>query len=171
MPPKEVPANRNLADLAPAVRVAAERILAGMKERGFKAVQFDTLRTLERQSFLYGKGRMPEQCIEGGISAYWAWPTCPDGKVTKTMLSVHRLGLAFDIVENDASPWTASQSFWHTLGDLAVANGMVWGGSWSRFPDLPHCQWAKYPSTFDVTDLQLMEKDGIEAVWRKYHAT
>lgn len=170
MPPKEVPVNRDLNSLAPKVKQAAERVLAGMKDAGFKAIQFDCRRSTERQSFLFGKGRMPEQCIEQGISAYWAWPTCPDGKVTKTMGSVHRLGLAVDIVENDASPWVASQAFWHKLGELYVANDLVWGGSWTRFPDLPHGQWRQYPQTFDVTDLQLMEKNGIEAVWQKYHA-
>ena len=42
MPPKEVPVNRDLNALAPAVRVAAQRVLAGMKDAGFNA-KFDAM--------------------------------------------------------------------------------------------------------------------------------
>ena len=172
MPPTEVPVNRNLADLAPAVQKAAERVLAGMRARGFKAVQFDTLRTAERQNFLFGKGRTPEQCIEAGISAYWSWQTCPDGEVTKATYgdSWHNFGVAVDIVENDATPWTASQAFWHALSELAIENGFVWGGSWRRFPDLPHLQWGRCPISPTTDDKLLLETKGPSAVWAKYFA-
>jgi peptidoglycan L-alanyl-D-glutamate endopeptidase CwlK len=172
MPPKEVPVNRSLADLAPAVRVAAERVLAGMKADGFKCVQFDTLRSADRQNFLFGKGRTPEQCIEKGISAHWAWPTCPDGKVTKAThgQSWHAYGLAVDFVENDATPWTASQAFWHALSKHAIANGFTWGGSWTRFPDLPHCQWAKVPTGPPIEDILELQRNGPKSSWAKYHA-
>lgn len=173
MTPKEVPVNRSLADLAPAVRKAAERVLAGMKEDGFKCIQFDTLRTADRQSYLFGKGRTPEQCLEHGVSAYWAWPTCPDGKVTNATngQTWHNYGMAVDFVENDATPWTASQAFWHALSRHAVENGLLWGGSWRRFPDLPHTQWAKCPISPPLDDALELLKNGPEGIWKKYHAT
>lgn len=165
----EVPVNRHLGDLAPAVGKAASAVIAGMSLRGFKCVPFDTLRTEDRQACLYGKGRTPEQCIEVGISAYWA--NLREPVVTKTMLSWHRLGLACDFIENDSTPWTASQPFWHALGDLCVTHGLTWGGSWTRFPDLPHGQWAKCPTSPSADDFALLRTQGLPAVWQKYHAT
>jgi hypothetical protein len=169
----EVPANRDLAALAPKVRVAVEAVLAAMAVDGWKAVQFDTLRTHDRQAFLFGKGRKPEQLIEAGLSAYWSWPMCPDGKVTKAAFhtqSWHGYGLACDIVQNDKDPWVAPQAFWHAIGRHAQEHGLKWGGNWTRFPDLPHTQWALCPTSPSADDKLLLETKGLAAVWKKYGA-
>lgn len=169
----EVPVVRSLDVIAPQLKVAVLKVLAKMKEDGFNAIPFDTLRTADRQSFLYGKGRTPEQCIEMGVDPKWAWPTCPDGRVTKAasyLTSWHGFGLAVDIVENDATPWTAPQAFWHALGRHAMAQGLAWGGGWSRFPDLPHVQWGRTPMSPTPLDRALLQQDVMAVVWAKYHA-
>jgi len=173
MPPKNVPTNRDLAALAPKVRIAAERVLAGMKADGFKCVQFDTLRTRDRQAFLFGKGRTPEQLIERGLSAYWSWPTCADGVVTRAAWhteSWHGYGLACDFVENDKDPWVASQAFWAALGRHAIANGLRRDITVGGHLDLPHTQLATTPKSPTIDDRLLLESGGIGAVWRKYKA-
>ena len=171
---QEIPANRDLAALAPKVRLATEKVLAGMAAEGFKAKQYDTLRTQDRQAFLFGKGRTPEQLVDAGCtSVCFAWPTCADGKVTNCSQadqSWHGYGLAVDIVEDDATPWTAAQAFWHAVSTHGVAAGFVWGGSWKRFPDLPHLQWAKCPISPTEDDKLLLKTKGKEAVWAKYDA-
>lgn len=170
----EVLPNRSLEVVSPAVREAVNRIIAGMASEGWKAVQCDTLRTPERQSFLYGKGRTPEQCIEAKVDASYAWPTCPDGIVTKAAnpyKTWHGFGLAVDIVQDDATPWIAPQAFWNRLGWHASANKMFWGGAWVNLLDLPHTQWSRCPNGPSVEDRMLLEKSGIEAVWKKYGAS
>lgn len=165
-----IPANTSLDLLAPKVRLAADRVLAGMAAAGFKAVQFDTLRTNDRQGFLYGKGRTAEQLEAVGVKTVFAWPDCPDGIVTKAPKadqSWHGAGCAFDVVENDKSPWNAPQAFWNTLGTLARANGLAWGGDW-RFLDLPHCQARILPPSPTPTDRLLLAKNGVSAIWSKY---
>lgn len=147
--PAEVPVNRRIEDLAPKVQLACHSVLDGMKRRGFSAIQFDTLRTGDRQAFLAGKGRTAEQLIAAGVDPKWAWPDCPDGIVTKAFHladTPHAYGLAFDIVENDATPWTASPEFWQALGEECRAAGCKWGGDW-QFVDRPHCQYGKMPAS------------------------
>lgn len=170
---RDIPPVRDLAALAPAVRVAAERVLAGMVGAGWKAMPFDTLRTADRQAFLFGKGRTAEQCLEAGIDAKWAWPLCSDGKVTNAashLKSWHGFGLAVDIVQADATPWIAPQGFWNALGYHAVANRLTWGGAWRAMLDLPHCQWSRCPTSPTADDRWLYEHKGIEAVWQRYGA-
>lgn len=165
--------NRDLARLAPAVRVAAERVLASLAAEGHKAMAFDTIRSADRQAFLFGKGRTPEQCVEAGIDASWAWPTCADGIVTKAASpykSWHGFGLAVDIVQADATPWIAPQVFWQRLGWYASANKLYWGGAWVNILDLPHCQWSRCPNGPGIEDRRLLENEGMEAVWKKYLA-
>lgn len=147
--PAEVPVNRKIEDLAPKMQVACRSVLDGMKRRGFKAIQFDTLRTGDRQAFLAGKGRTAAQLVAAKVDPKWAWPDCPDGIVTKAFHLVdtpHAYSLAFDITENDATPWTASQAFWNAVGVECRTAGCRWGGDW-RFLDLPHCQIGTLPAS------------------------
>ena len=154
--PPEVPVTRSLARCAPkfaaAVQAMMVRLAGGLEER-----VFETLRTEERQAFLYGFGR-----------------TYDDGRGTVTnartsLKSWHGFGLACDVVEKDATPWSAPVGFWNQLGEAAEECGLTWGGRWTK-PDLPHVQWGKCPATPTEADRALCAAEGIEAVWRKYGA-
>jgi peptidoglycan L-alanyl-D-glutamate endopeptidase CwlK len=151
--PPEVPVNSSLDGLAPKVRGAALRIVARMQEQGFAVRIFETLRTAERQSFLYGFGRDYDD---------------GRGKVTKVASADdgwHFYGLAVDFVEDDKDPWTASQAFWRALGEAAEDEGMTWGGRW-KFLDVPHTQFGKCKVSPSDHARKLYAAGGKEAVWR-----
>src|SRR5688572_5940877 len=97
-PPREVPRIWSLDGLAPKMRRAVEAVLFDMK----KERVFETLRTDERQRFLYGFGREYDDII------------APRGPVTKAKTAMggwHFFGLGVDIVEDDATPWVAPNAF------------------------------------------------------------
>lgn len=172
MPRLHIPECHDPSLLAPKVRDAVEGVLREMQDRGFTAKIFETLRTPERQWYLYGKGRTAEQCLEMNVPPQYAWPTCPDGQVTKSPAAIkswHGYGLACDIVENDATPWLASQAFWNTLGASAKRHGLVWGGNW-KFLDLPHVQWGACPQSPKGSDALALKHHGTEYVWTNYRA-
>lgn len=154
--PPEVPVQRALDVCAPkfatAVRLMMEKMAGGLVEQ-----VFETLRTPERQKFLYGFGRDYDD---------------GRGKVTNAktnLMSWHGFGLAVDVVEKDGTPWDAPPTFWNAIGEAAVAQGLTWGGSWVK-PDLPHVQWGRCPASPTESDRVLYATQGIEAVWAKYGA-
>lgn len=154
--PPEVPVTRSLDPCAPrfaaAVRLMMAKLAGGLSEQ-----VFETLRTEQRQAFLYGFGRDYDD---------------GRGKVTNARTALnswHGFGLAVDIVEKDATPWDAPVTFWNLIGEAAVEQGLVWGGSWAK-PDLPHVQWGKCPASPTDDDRKLFTEHGMEAVWRKYGA-
>jgi hypothetical protein len=148
LPPAEVPRQSSLDRLAPAFRRAVEAVLADVP----RTRVFETLRTEERQAYLYGFGR---QYDDGR------------GPVTKAKSALngwHAFGLAADIVENDATPWTAPNAFWQSLGLAYEKHGCVWGGRW-RVVDLPHGQWQGCTVSPDAYIREMYQRDGIEAIW------
>jgi peptidoglycan L-alanyl-D-glutamate endopeptidase CwlK len=154
--PPEVPVQRSLDLLAPKFRDAVLKTLARVAG-GRPEWPFETLRTLERQEYLFGFGR----AYDDGR-----------GKVTKAttaLSSWHGFGLAVDVVEKDGSPWDAPPSFWLDLGTAAELEGLTWGGRWGT-PDLPHIQWGKCPASPTPSDKDLIIASGMHAVWSKYGA-
>lgn len=149
-PPAEVPRISTLDSLAPRFRAKVELILL---EIGHERV-FETVRTSERQAYLYGFGR---EYDDGR------------GPVTKAATAVkgwHLYGCAVDIVEDDATPWTAPNSFWQTLGLAAEKHGCVWGGRW-KIVDLPHVQMGGIPASPSPEIIQLYYAEGLMAVWQR----
>jgi hypothetical protein len=155
--PPEVPVISSLDGLAPKVRAATKRILLRMQEQGHNPRVFETLRTIDRQAFLHGFGR--EYDDGRGVVT----------KVHDAMEGWHFFGLAVDIVENDATPWNASQAFWRCLGESAEAEGMTWGGRW-KFLDMPHIQWGKCKVSPSDHARKLYIAGGNDAVWRAVSA-
>lgn len=155
--PPEVPVIGDVTRLAPKMQEAVAKVMAGMAKAGFNAKVFETLRTAERQTFLHGFGRDYDDG-RGTVT-----------KVADVRKGWHAYGLAVDIVEADRSPWDAPQAFWQTLGKLAEAHDLRWGGRW-KFLDLPHSQWAKAPISPTALDIALMADEDVEAVWKKYSA-
>lgn len=147
-PPKEVPRCASMDRLAPAFRRAIEAVLADVEQERV----FETLRTDERQQFLYGFGRE----YDDGRGPVTAAKTAMNGW--------HFYGLAVDIVQDDKDPWVAPASFWQSLGLAYERHGCVWGGRWKRV-DLPHGQWGGCTVSPDGYIRELYNRDGIEAVW------
>jgi hypothetical protein len=164
--PAEVRPVRDLAVLAPKFRAALERVLATVRGLGHKPVVVETLRTGERQRYIYGFGRTYDD--GRGIvthSADWdeTW---------------HGYGLAADVVCGD-SFWAASDEFWAALGRACARERLTWGGDWNgdgdsrdeRFLDRPHIQWGppmrRSPSPRAA---RLVADGGPPAVWREVGA-
>lgn len=155
-PPPEVPRIWTLDRLAPRFRRAVEAILADVS----KEKVFETLRTDERQVFLYGFGRDYDD------------PIGPRGAVTNARTAMggwHFYGLAVDIVEDDRTPWIAPAAFWQALGLAAERHGCKWGGRWKRV-DLPHIQWGRCRKSPSQRARELYASGGREAVWREVGA-
>jgi hypothetical protein len=152
-PPKEVKVQAALDGLAPQFRKALEKTVARMVVLGHKPRIFETVRTAERQAFLYGFGRKYDD---------------GRGVVTNSQSNLktwHGYGLAADIVEDDATPWNATSAFWNDLGACAEACGLEWGGRW-RFLDLPHVQWGKCRRSPSQVAINALAKHGVAEVWR-----
>lgn len=160
-PPIEVPVTNTTTVLAPQFRAAVERVLADMVAWGYTPRVFETLRTDERQAFLYGFGR---QYDDGrGIVTHSA--TGDD--------TWHGYGLAADIV-CEKKLWSAPADFWHVLGCSARRHGLVWGGDWNgdwssadeRFVDRPHIQWGKpMRRSPSANAIAIRQSHGTSAVW------
>ena len=120
-------ASRKLEDLAPQFRDRFLAWLGACKERGMDLLVTCTYRSKAEQDAEYAKGR-----------------TVPGRKVTNAQAgqSAHNFGLALDFVpmENGRPQWNAEHPAWRQAGNLCPTYGLEWGGSWSKFRDMPHVQ-------------------------------
>lgn len=148
LPERDVPAVRTLDVLAPRFRDGLLATLADLPD----AMVVETLRTAERQSFLYGFGRE----WDDGRGIVTQAPTA--------LTSWHGFALAADVVHR-THHWAAPRSWFAHLGDVAESHGLKWGGRW-RHVDLPHVQWGGCPDTPTYVDRGLYTNSGIEAVWK-----
>jgi peptidoglycan L-alanyl-D-glutamate endopeptidase CwlK len=156
-PPAEVPVIRSLIGLAPKFRLAVDRTLAAMHRDGFDPVVAETLRTEDRQAFLYGFGRDYDDgrgIVTNSRTAAQTW---------------HGYGLAADII-SATRRWNAAADFWQALGIHARANGLEWGGDWASFPDRPHVQWGKCRRSPSPKAESLYRDGGFPAVWQEVGA-
>lgn len=156
--PPEVPAIRTLDGLAPKFREKVERVIERMHQFGRDATIAESLRTDERQAYLYGFGRE----YDDGRGIVTNAPTGNAGW--------HKFGLAVDII-SASQQWDAPSAFWTFLGVCAHSEGLAWGGEWPTFADRPHVQWGppmrRSPSS---RARELFLNGGIEAVWREVDA-
>ena len=120
-------ASRKLEDLAPQFRDRFLAWLGACKAQGLDLLVTCTYRSKEEQDALYAQGR-----------------TKPGKKITNAQAgeSPHNFSLALDFVPIvDGKPmWNDEHPAWRTAGNLCPAYGLEWGGSWSRFRDMPHVQ-------------------------------
>jgi hypothetical protein len=157
-PPKEIPVNRSLDVLAPRFRARVHMVVAGMVGLGLDAYVFETLRTNERQSYLYGFGRRYDDgrgVVTHSVDADESW---------------HHYGLAVDII-SESKGWDAPPKFWRVLGETARGSGLHWGGDWKSFQDLPHVQWGSpMRQSPSPRAARLFAEGGFKAVWKEVGA-
>lgn len=157
-PPPEIPRITALDALAPRFRAAIEAVLDRLRVSTYDPIVAESIRTHERQAFLYGFGRGYDDgrgVVTNSRDADETW---------------HHFGLAVDVWSRSRL-WNAPAEFWAMLGKEAKAQGLAWGGDWSRFPDRPHVQWGppmrRSPSPRAA---RLLAEGGVEAVWREVGA-
>lgn len=159
LPTHEVPINRDLSVLAPKFRIKVERLITMLNtEHGKDAFVFETLRTTERQGFLYGFGRVYDDgrgVVTHSRDADESW---------------HHYGLAVDIISK-SKEWDAPYTFWRDLGASARSLGLHWGGDWRSFQDLPHVQWGEpMRDSPSPRAARLLAQGGLPAVWKEVGA-
>ena len=99
-------------------------LLAEAMERRAYFVVTETLRTYERQQILFADGK------------------------SRTMRSNHLIGKAVDVApvaefadgKVERVTWEKNFPAWEVLGILAMKWDVVWGGTWTNFPDFPHLE-------------------------------
>jgi hypothetical protein len=148
LPPREVPRVTSLDGLAPKFRAALEAMLAQMPD----AIVGETVRTPERQEYLFGFGRFYDD-DRGKVTA-----------ASSALFSWHGYGLAADIWKKGVL-WQASPTWFRTMGEVAKANGLDWGGDWT-VRDLPHVQWGKCKASPSYVARGLYASGDVEAVWK-----
>ena len=161
-PGREVPLIRDLNVLAPKFRSALERVLATLTGLGFDPMVIETIRTPERQTWLWGFGRTYDDgrgVVTGARTHLQTW---------------HGYGLAADII-SASKRWNAPLAFWEALGRECERQGLAWGGDWDgdgdwrdeRFRDFPHVQWGKpMRQSPSAKARELIAQGGPPAVWR-----
>jgi hypothetical protein len=133
-------------------------------------LRFETVRSLARSQFLFGKARTVAQCEAAGVPTQYAWPTCPDGIVTKApnnRSSWHGALCAIDWI-HPTLRWGAPAKWWKDTADLIRPCGFTWGGAWLTMPDVPHYQHAALPSGPRLADKQDIANNNLPALWRRY---
>lgn len=149
---------RDINTLHPLVKEKAlllkERALSDLNLR---IVITECLRSALEQEALYAQGRLPLEEINAlrkAAGMYLLDANQAAKKVTKARTaadSFHGYGLAFDVaitdqegrrIEwSDKSDWNDDDiNDWQQVGQLGVDLGLVWGGNWTSFPDMPHYQ-------------------------------
>ena len=123
----------------------------------------ETLRTPERQQFLYGFGRRYDD--GRGVVTY-------SSDADETW---HGFGLAADVWSR-SKLWRAGDEFWKKLHQLARKHGLVSGADWDNDGEMddwdkPHLQWgAPMRRSPSPRAARLMKDGGFEAVWREVGA-
>ena len=152
--------SRDIEDLQPQTLEKAKLLLVECRDNGLEILIYRTLCTLEDQAKLFRRGRsyseiramanrLERQYDRDDISAILLNVGPQYGpKVTNAApgMSMHNYGLALDAVPlRDGKPvWEAIEhndlELWYRYGEAAERVGLVWGGRWIRFRDMPHVQ-------------------------------
>lgn len=156
--PIEVPVIWTLDGLAPKFREWVEALIIDLEAKGFDPMIAESLRTHERQQYLYGFGRAYNDgrgVVTHSQAGHSSW---------------HFYGLAVDVISR-SKQWDAPPEFWSALGSSAKTNGLTWGGDWQTFADKPHVQFGPpMPSSPSAHTYALYQSQGLEAVWTQIGA-
>jgi peptidoglycan L-alanyl-D-glutamate endopeptidase CwlK len=142
---------RDLNSLHPALKDKCERFLAACKVHGLEVIVTSTLRTPAEQAALYAQGRKTLHLVNALRAAAALNPVTRDQNqiVTSVEVSVHELGLAFDIaLGTKGTPhWDVTldtnsnkKADYLEAGELGESMGLIWGGRFSQ-RDLCHFEW------------------------------
>ena len=148
--PREPPREDSLSGCAPKFADAVIALLSDLTAQGFDPILYETLRTNERQTWLYGFGRDYDDdrgIVTHAETAEWEW---------------HHYGVAADIISKGHG-WNSS-SFFLALEAACSRHGLTSGAGWHQ-PDLPHVQFGKCKPSPSGESRSLYESGGLQAVW------
>jgi len=145
---------RDITALAP---LFAQRLCNGLNEcwrAGYDPVVYEAKRSDELQRYYYAQGRTrPGTIVTYAESAMYSW---------------HFFGLAVDVISR-AKEWGFSSEWIHGVSTILKAQGLDWGGDWTR-KDLPHFQWGTLKSAPSDRARQLYAQGGLIRVWQEVNA-
>lgn len=121
---------RLLADVHPVLAEAVRAIVATLASEGHIALITQGARTTQEQQALYAQGRTKPGKIV----------TNADGiRHMSQHQRINGYARAVDVawIVDGRVTWDGP---WDRLGELAAAHGLIWGGSWPRFRDMPHVE-------------------------------
>lgn len=152
--------SRDLGDLRADMREYAESMLSLAAERGLDVLVYCTRRSFEEQARLYRQGRPTAEihATAHKLERDWGRPDLAEilldvgpqyGDVRTNAApgqSLHNYGAALDAapMREGEIVWTtqhpADRQLWEAYGACVRDAGLVWGGDWHRFVDMPHAQ-------------------------------
>lgn len=130
---------RGLEYLHPQARALAVKLQALCSAQGLPLLITDTMRTKAEQDALYAKGRTVPGTIVTNVKH-------PD--------SAHNWGVAFDFCKNVKGQEYSDTAFFKAVGAIARTIGLTWGGDWTTFKDMPHCEVADFMPNSNTTWLK-----------------
>ena len=116
----------------PELRQRVIGLIKDLEAEGLDVVLTQGVRTVAQQQALYAQGRSkPGKII-----------TNCDGlvKVSNHQPKADGYGYAVDVAWRTSRGEISWEGPWETLGSLAAAHGLTWGGTWGSFPDRPHLE-------------------------------
>jgi peptidoglycan L-alanyl-D-glutamate endopeptidase CwlK len=122
----------------PELKVRVIRLVEALAHEGLTVILTQGVRSVAQQQALYAQGRTrPGKVV-----------TNCDGliKVSNHQPKLDGYGYAVDVAWRNAHGDITWEGPWETLGRLAQAHGLVWGGTW-RWKDLCHLE---LPPSFAV---------------------
>lgn len=130
---------RSIAKLNGVVKELLILALAEMKDCGIQPLVVETLRTQERQYWLYGQGRNALQLMKKKVPIKYAHK---GAIVTQTINSIHITGCAVDIVpmRNGKAIWDSNDKDTKQIVAIMESYGFEAGANWKTFKDSPHFQ-------------------------------
>jgi peptidoglycan L-alanyl-D-glutamate endopeptidase CwlK len=127
--------SRKIEDLHPKVAKMCKEFIKKCDEAGIDVIITSTYRDAEAQNALFAQGR-----------------TAPGKIVTRARAgqSYHNWRVAFDFVPviNGKAVWS-NDDLWLKCGEIAESIGLEWAGRWTKFREMPHCQYTGGLSIFD----------------------
>jgi peptidoglycan L-alanyl-D-glutamate endopeptidase CwlK len=116
-------ANLNL--LYPSFAAKVSKLLEICRSIDIPILIYCGLRTAEEQDALYQQGRNGTGKTVTNARAYE---------------SLHNFGLAVDFCKNVKGQEYTDEKFFLKVGEFAESLGLIWGGRWTKFKDMPHIE-------------------------------
>jgi hypothetical protein len=152
--PAEPPRQSGFSVLAPSFAIRLWLGIRAANKEGLRVGLFESLRTNERQEWLWQQGRSrPGSIVTNARTSLTSW---------------HGYGLAGDLAFlSSRGEWfwpDTSDQRWEEVRAVLARFDLTTGLSW-KSKDAPHAQPAKLPATPTSSHRQILEGRGIVALW------
>jgi peptidoglycan LD-endopeptidase CwlK len=146
-----VSVSRDLTLLAPRFHAAVESALADCHTRGLDAMVHEGYRSAMLQALYYNRGRTVIP------------PPSPVTNARDNLSSWHGYCLAVDVISSSRR-WDAGYAWFAEVAQSFQRYGCRWGGEW-KMKDLPHFQWARCRPSPSPRAREILQTEGLSAVW------